>query len=103
MVHNHDFMCCASFCDPVIEVYCLLVVTIDKISHDKINSPSIKLIKCVFKLSVEGHCKCPHAYLNPFLLRISNKCVHVDGRNYLSLIHISEPTRLGMISYAFFC
>src|SRR5450759_2770468 len=24
-------------------------------------------------------------------------------RNYLSLIHISEPTRLGMISYAVFC
>src|SRR5450756_3123219 len=23
--------------------------------------------------------------------------------NYLSLIHISEPTRLGMISYAVFC
>src|SRR5450756_237479 len=25
------------------------------------------------------------------------------GRHYLSLIHISEPTRLGMISYAVFC
>src|SRR5450759_841331 len=25
------------------------------------------------------------------------------ARNYLSLIHISEPTRLGMISYAVFC
>src|SRR5450756_539576 len=26
-----------------------------------------------------------------------------DGVFYLSLIHISEPTRLGMISYAVFC
>src|SRR5450759_3079951 len=26
-----------------------------------------------------------------------------DGWTYLSLIHISEPTRLGMISYAVFC
>src|SRR5450756_3084275 len=26
-----------------------------------------------------------------------------DGYQYLSLIHISEPTRLGMISYAVFC
>src|SRR5450756_1306527 len=27
----------------------------------------------------------------------------IDTNNYLSLIHISEPTRLGMISYAVFC
>src|SRR5450756_3077170 len=27
----------------------------------------------------------------------------VEGLAYLSLIHISEPTRLGMISYAVFC
>src|SRR5665648_1234053 len=26
-----------------------------------------------------------------------------QNREYLSLIHISEPTRLGMISYAVFC
>ena len=26
-----------------------------------------------------------------------------DGGTDLSLIHISEPTRLGMISYAVFC
>ena len=30
----------------------------------------------------------------------AGKAVHVLG---LSLIHISEPTRLGMISYAVFC
>src|SRR5450756_1274740 len=31
-------------------------------------------------------------------------CLECDGRAlYLSLIHISEPTRLGMISYAVFC
>src|SRR5450759_319061 len=34
-------------------------------------------------------------------------CVHCgacsDKCHYLSLIHISEPTRLGMISYAVFC
>src|SRR5450756_2569965 len=28
---------------------------------------------------------------------------HHHRRRYLSLIHISEPTRLGMISYAVFC
>src|SRR5450756_2976783 len=27
----------------------------------------------------------------------------ISNRIYLSLIHISEPTRLGMISYAVFC
>src|SRR5450756_247407 len=30
------------------------------------------------------------------------QCGHVE-EFYLSLIHISEPTRLGMISYAVFC
>src|SRR5450759_822080 len=29
--------------------------------------------------------------------------MHPLGGQYLSLIHISEPTRLGMISYAVFC
>src|SRR5450756_1600856 len=28
---------------------------------------------------------------------------HIEVRIHLSLIHISEPTRLGMISYAVFC
>ena len=32
----------------------------------------------------------------------SGGAVYVEGMN-LSLIHISEPTRLGMISYAVFC
>src|SRR5450756_3232660 len=34
-----------------------------------------------------------------------NVCIHCDvnGPPRLSLIHISEPTRLGMISYAVFC
>src|SRR5450759_5778095 len=32
------------------------------------------------------------------------RCLHHDGAlAHLSLIHISEPTRLGMISYAVFC
>src|SRR5450756_2119225 len=31
------------------------------------------------------------------------KATKVDGVYDLSLIHISEPTRLGMISYAVFC
>src|SRR5450759_2125840 len=30
-------------------------------------------------------------------------CDHRGGVQQLSLIHISEPTRLGMISYAVFC
>src|SRR5665648_1281535 len=35
---------------------------------------------------------------------ITNKDgVYADGEQRLSLIHISEPTRLGMISYAVFC
>src|SRR5659263_744503 len=29
--------------------------------------------------------------------------IHPEPGRYLSLIHISEPTRLGMISYAVFC
>ena len=29
--------------------------------------------------------------------------VRLAGEQVLSLIHISEPTRLGMISYAVFC
>src|SRR5450759_1459087 len=33
----------------------------------------------------------------------ANLQVDYAGRLYLSLIHISEPTRLGMISYAVFC
>src|SRR5450759_5284578 len=37
-------------------------------------------------------------YPTAFLLKSSN-----HGENTLSLIHISEPTRLGMISYAVFC
>src|SRR5450756_2508747 len=28
---------------------------------------------------------------------------NINNPDYLSLIHISEPTRLGMISYAVFC
>src|SRR5665648_1103242 len=41
---------------------------------------------------------------------VSNTCITIKKTNtnslkdyYLSLIHISEPTRLGMISYAVFC
>src|SRR5659263_708249 len=45
---------------------------------------------------------------NVFMLtnyRGMNPEVGANGSNglYLSLIHISEPTRLGMISYAVFC
>ena len=37
--------------------------------------------------------------------RLEHSNVHVGIRStrHLSLIHISEPTRLGMISYAVFC
>src|SRR5450759_515170 len=31
------------------------------------------------------------------------RLVFREGSQWLSLIHISEPTRLGMISYAVFC
>ena len=34
---------------------------------------------------------------------IINKIKEIASNNNLSLIHISEPTRLGMISYAVFC
>ena len=38
----------------------------------------------------------------PFLVELTG-ISYCDGTYYLSLIHISEPTRLGMISYAVFC
>ena len=38
-----------------------------------------------------------------FLSEIINAKQIIGARNMLSLIHISEPTRLGMISYAVFC
>src|SRR5450756_1320182 len=38
-------------------------------------------------------------YLTPKQINLS----FADGMLFLSLIHISEPTRLGMISYAVFC
>ena len=34
---------------------------------------------------------------------LDNMLMNIDGSIILSLIHISEPTRLGMISYAVFC
>src|SRR5450756_2196841 len=37
------------------------------------------------------------------LMRRAGFLITVAQRSYLSLIHISEPTRLGMISYAVFC
>src|SRR5450759_4000445 len=42
-------------------------------------------------------CVCPRTYL------IEDATVLPEVRLNLSLIHISEPTRLGMISYAVFC
>ena len=42
-------------------------------------------------------------YSISFGLRNTNNIGHVLQEAYLSLIHISEPTRLGMISYAVFC
>ena len=41
-----------------------------------------------------------HIYYQPMGFNIENTYVL---RMNLSLIHISEPTRLGMISYAVFC
>src|SRR5450756_1213449 len=42
---------------------------------------------------------------DPFVsMAVFAPCGYLFGRAfYLSLIHISEPTRLGMISYAVFC
>ena len=36
-------------------------------------------------------------------LQASQQFFSAGASSYLSLIHISEPTRLGMISYAVFC
>src|SRR5450756_3013565 len=36
-------------------------------------------------------------------LGIDGTKIHANASRHLSLIHISEPTRLGMISYAVFC
>ena len=46
-----------------------------------------KKIKCVFQRKMNSN----------------NPHVHIYDIIHLSLIHISEPTRLGMISYAVFC
>src|SRR5659263_782796 len=43
-------------------------------------------------------CPAPHAGVRLYCLVFS-----LRGPGHLSLIHISEPTRLGMISYAVFC
>src|SRR5450756_2694338 len=45
-------------------------------------------------LTMLKHCTAQHA-------RRQRKVI--EGGAHLSLIHISEPTRLGMISYAVFC
>ena len=37
------------------------------------------------------------------IVRTWHGCVPLQHAEGLSLIHISEPTRLGMISYAVFC
>eukprot|EP00825_Cyclidium_porcatum_P037956 TRINITY_DN4304_c0_g1_i3.p1 TRINITY_DN4304_c0_g1~~TRINITY_DN4304_c0_g1_i3.p1 ORF type:complete len:613 (+),score=88.94 TRINITY_DN4304_c0_g1_i3:816-2654(+) len=53
----------------------------------------IQDLKKYCKVCNESQCKsCP-----------SNICTECNSDYYLSLIHISEPTRLGMISYAVFC
>src|SRR5665648_1097564 len=44
-------------------------------------------------------CMCSHNHLIAFETLLS----HLQAYLVLSLIHISEPTRLGMISYAVFC
>src|SRR5450759_220138 len=42
----------------------------------------------------------PRISIDFFITRQDQHLVHADKPHYLSLIHISEPTRLGMISYA---
>src|SRR5450756_2710395 len=64
---------------------------------------------CTTRVTVEGLENIPQS--GPLLV-ICNHCSNADGMLLLayivpalglSLIHISEPTRLGMISYAVFC
>src|SRR5450759_4037714 len=61
------------------------------VEHDRYKS------KLIFGIFNRPHCSCSVC---------SVCCVSVSiysPINNLSLIHISEPTRLGMISYAVFC
>src|SRR5450756_487469 len=52
----------------------------------------------VLAITVEGHKRAHNAIIKEMELdRVKSTLTH------LSLIHISEPTRLGMISYAVFC
>src|SRR5450759_3616823 len=44
-----------------------------------------------------------YQYLNPSLYTANALGTFGNAGHNLSLIHISEPTRLGMISYAVFC
>src|SRR5665648_1115872 len=61
------------------------------------------------KTSYEIEMVCPHCgYVERDSWELTdddgdNTCGQCDSEYELSLIHISEPTRLGMISYAVFC
>src|SRR5450756_609865 len=54
--------------------------------------PTRQVVRCA---------KCGGEITSPF--GIESRCSRCGTDLHLSLIHISEPTRLGMISYAVFC
>src|SRR5659263_487745 len=89
-----------------IQDYLCSSVGQDKIKNDieKGKIDRVVIGSCSPKLHLEtfrGMAKT--AGLNPNLLEITNILEQASWVHDLSLIHISEPTRLGMISYAVFC
>src|SRR5450756_2906392 len=57
----------------------------------------------VFSKTRRSERRSPLSYKTKMLIRVHTmSCVMCRAQD-LSLIHISEPTRLGMISYAVFC
>src|SRR5450756_2773481 len=72
----------------------------DEVAYDAVQPLSVALLAHLgWKLEQNSHRRTVIAgcELQQWPARL---CLHVRG---LSLIHISEPTRLGMISYAVFC
>src|SRR5450756_2513989 len=82
--------------------------TLENANKTSINKKPPKLKFQFISFSLNWYCQWAqnHSGIVPFFrLHIEDQPVHANDPNLLSLslIHISEPTRLGMISYAVFC
>src|SRR5450759_5002316 len=75
-----------------------------EIAEGKVAEASVTLTNDFGKFFLPGSIQFLIAILPRFVLvRFYTWFMRNDAKNILSLIHISEPTRLGMISYAVFC